>query len=120
MTIWINDAQFDRITEFAAERETRRTDVRYNTRGDMLIDLVGRKYRLTVRFGLLTSAELAKLRKLTQEIFVRVKFPAPEGEQADGGYVTEEFHISDEPAPVVTRVNGVTMYGGVELVMKQK
>ncbi len=120
MTIWINGTEFSRITEFAAERETRRTDIRYNTRGDMLIDLVGRKYCLTVRFGLLTSAELAKLRSLTQEIFVQVKFPAPEGTEADGGYVTSDFHISDEPAPVVTQVNGVTMYGGVELIMKQK
>ena len=49
-----------------------------------------------------------------------VKFPAPEGESADGGLVTGEFHISDEPAPTVTTVNGVTMYGGVELVMLQK
>ena len=39
---------------------------------------------------------------------------------ADGGLVTGEFHISDEPAPTVTTVNGVTMYGGVELVMLQK
>ena len=75
---------------------------------------------LTVRFGLLTSKELEQLRSLTKEIFVTVKFPAPEGESADGGLVTGEFHISDEPAPTVTTVNGVTMYGGVELVMLQK
>ncbi len=110
MTIWINNIGFNSVTELSAKRELRRTDIRYNTQGDMLIDLVNRKYRLTVRFGLVTS----------KEIFVTVKFPAPEGESADGGLVTGEFHISDEPAPTVTTVNGVTMYGGVELVMLQK
>ena len=120
MTIWINNTGFSSVTELSAKRELRRTDIRYNTQGDMLIDLVNRKYRLTGRFGLLTSKELEQLRSLTKEIFVTVKFPAPEGESADGGLVTGEFHISDEPAPTVTTVNGVTMYGGVELVMLQK
>ena len=110
----INNIGFNSVTELSAKRELRRTDIRYNTQGDMLIDLVNRKYRLTVRFGLVTSKELEQLRSLTKEIFVTVKFPAPEGESADGGLVT------GEPAPTVTTVNGVTMYGGVELVMLQK
>lgn len=120
MTIWINDIGFSRVTELSAKRVLRRTDIRYNTQGDMLIDLVNRKYMLTVRFGLLTVKELEQLRELTNEIFVTVKFPAPEGNSADNRLVTAEFHISDEPAPTVTTVNGVTMYGGVELVMLQK
>ncbi len=114
MTITINDIEFTKVTELSVQRETRRTDIRYNTRGDMLIDLVNRKYRLTALFGLLTEKELKQLRALTREIFVTVKFQAPEGE------VTEEFHIADEPAPAVTVVNGVTLYGGVKLVMQQK
>lgn len=119
MTIWINDIAFGKVTELSALRELRRTDIRYNTRGDMLIDLVNRKYKLTVRFGLLTEKELKLLRGLTKEIFVTVKFPAPESD-TDDGMVTGEFHISDEPAPTVTVVNGITMFGGVELVMRQK
>ncbi len=119
MTIWINDTEFSKVTELSALRETRRTDIRYNTQGDMLIDLVNRKYRLTVRFGLLTERELKQLRELTLEIFVTVRFPAPEGD-SDTGLVTGEFHIADEPAPTVTEVNGVTLYGGVELTMRQK
>ena len=119
MTIWINDIQFDKVTELSALRETRRTDIHYNTQGDMLIDLVNRKYRLTVRFGLLTAKELKQLRQLTQEIFVTVKFPAPEAD-SDDGLVNGEFHISDEPAPTLTTVNGVVLYGGVELIMQQK
>lgn len=114
MTLTINNVEFSRIEEFSAKRECRRTDIRYNTQGDLLIDLVNRKYRLTVLFGLLTEKELKQLRALTREIFVTVKFQAPEGE------VTEEFHISDEPAPAVTVVNGVTVYGGVKLTMQQK
>lgn len=120
MTIWINDIEFKKVTELSTERETRRTDIHYNTQGDMLIDLVNRKYRLKVRFGLLTEKELRQLRKLTQEIFVTVKFPAPEGSPEDSGLASGEFHISDEPAPTVTTVNGVVMYGGVELIMRQK
>lgn len=114
MTITINNTEFDKVTELSADRELRMTDIQYNTQGDMLIDLVSRKYKLTVLFGLLTESEMNKLRELSQEIFVTVKFNSPEGE------ITESFHISDEPAPVVTTVNGIRMYGGVKLVMKQK
>ena len=114
MTITINDIAFSKVTELSALRETRQTDIHFNTQGDMLIDLVNRKYRLTVLFGLLTEKELAQLRELTQEIFVTVTFTAPEGE------VTADFHIAEEPAPTVTEVNGIMMYGGVKLVMLQK
>ena len=51
MTIWINDIGFSSVTELSAKRELRRTDIHYNTQGDMLIDLVNRKYRLTVTSG---------------------------------------------------------------------
>ena len=98
MTITINNVTFDKVTELSAERETRRTDIHYNTQGDMLIDLVNRKYRLKVLFGLLTESELKALRELCSEIFVTVCFHAPE----------------------VTVINGVAMYGGVELEFRQK
>ena len=114
MTIYINGTAFDKVTVLSADRATRRTEINYNTQGDMLIDLVNRKYRLKAVFGLLTADELAALRSLTEEIFVTVSFTAPEGE------VTSEFHISNEPAPVVTEVNGVMMYGGVELIMLER
>lgn len=114
MKITINDEVFNNVTELHADRELRKTEVRYNTRGDMLIDMVARKYSLEVSFGLLTDYELKKLRELSQNIFVSVTFDAPEGK------VTADFHISDEPAAEVKTVNGVRMYGGVKLVMKQK
>lgn len=115
MIITINGTRFDMVTALSADRVTRRTDINYNTQGDMLIDLVSRKYRLRVLFGLMTEDELNALRELTREIFVTVVFPSPEGGDTEG-----EFHISEEPAPAVTVVNGVRMYGGVELVMLQK
>ncbi len=114
MTIYINDTPFDKVTVFSADRETRRTEINYNTQGDMLIDLVNRKYKLHVVFGLLTESELAALRQLTAEIFVRVRFPAPEGE------TEHDFHVIKEPAPAVTEINGVTMYSGTELTFLQK
>ena len=114
MTIYINGTAFDKVTSFSADRTTRRTTINYNTQGDMLIDLVNRKYRLKAVFGLLTKDELKALRELTKEIFVTVKFTAPEGE------TEAEFHIIDEPAPQLTVINGVEMYSGVELVMLQK
>lgn len=114
MTIYINGTEFDKVTELSADRVARRTTINYNTDGDMLIDLVNRKYRLRVVFGLLTRQELMKLRGLTKEIFVTVKFTAPEGE------VEAEFHISEEPAPQLCVINGVEMYSGTELVMQQK
>lgn len=114
MKITIGGDVFNNVTELHANREARQTEIRYNTRGDMLIDLVARKYALEVSFGIMTENELKKLRKLTNKIFVSVTFNSPEGE------VTEEFHISEEPAAQVKSVNGIRMYGGVRLIMKQK
>ncbi len=114
MRIIIDDNTFNNVTEFNAKRELRQTDIRYNTQGDMLIDMVNRKYLLEVTFGLLTKSELELLRELSQKIFVSVTFNAPEGE------ITADFHISDEPAPQITTVRGVRMYGGVKLIMKQR
>ena len=114
MRIELNGEVFDNVTELNIQRETRQTEVRYNTQGDMLIDLVNRKYRIEAVFGLLTEGELARLRGQTADIFVRVRLTAPEGE------IDEDFHVSNEPAPKLTYVNGVAMYGGVKLVMRQK
>ena len=114
MRITIDGSVFNNVTELNIKRELRRTEIRYNTQGDMLIDLVNRKYLLEATFGLLTESELAALRELSAKIFVSVVFNAPEGE------ITADFHVSDEPAPVVTKVNGVRMYGGVKLTMKQR
>lgn len=114
MKITINDEVFNNVTELHVNRELRQSEVRYNTRGDMLIDMVTRKYRLEVSFGLMTENELKKLRQLSEEIFVSVTFDAPEGK------VTADFHISDEPAAEVKTIGDVRMYGGVQLVMKQK
>lgn len=114
MKITINDEVFTGITELNVKRELRKTEIRYNTQGDMLIDMVARKYALEISFGLMTESELKKLRKLSENIFVSVTFQVPEGE------VTADFHISDEPAAEVKKVNGVRMYGGVKLTMLQK
>ncbi len=114
MKITINDVEFDNVTELHVNRELRQSDVRCNAFGDLLIDVVSRKYALVVTFGLMTENELKKLRQLTKNIFVTVSFHAPEGE------VSSSFHISNEPAAEVKTVNGVKMYGGVKLEMKQK
>ena len=114
MTITINETVFDSVTELNVRRETRRTDIRYNTRGDMLIDLVNRKYVLEATFGLLSESEMKALRELCDEVFVSVTFPSPEGT------VTADFHIPEEPAPVVTQTNGVRTYSGVRLKFLQK
>lgn len=114
MKITINDEVFNNVTELRVDRELRQSEVRYNTRGDMLIDMVTRKYRLEVSFGSMTENELKRLRRLSENIFVSVTFDAPEGA------ITADFHISDEPAAEIKTVGGVRMYGGVKLVMKQK
>ena len=114
MKITIHDEVFNNVTELHVDRELRQSEVRYNTRGDMLVDLVARKYKLEATFGMMTQNELKKLRELTEDIFVSVTFEAPEGE------VTADFHVSDELACEVKTIGGVKMYGGVKLTMKQR
>ncbi len=113
MTITIDGSEYS-VTELNAKREIRQTSIQYNTQGDMLIDMVNRKYLLEATFGLLSEEEIAALRKSSEKIFVSVTFDAPEGK------ITEDFFISDEPAPVVTVINGERLYGGVKLTMKQR
>lgn len=114
MTIRINNIAFNGVTELNARRETRRTNIRYNTQGDMLIDLVNRKYVIDVTFGLLSESEMAALRELTADIFVPVTFDAPEGR------ITADFHAADEPAPTLKIINGRKVYSGVKLKFIQK
>ena len=114
MTVKLNDISFDKVTELRADRIARRTEVRYNTQGDLLIDLVNRKYEAEIVFALLTEQELKTLREVTGGIFVKAQFPAPEGD------VCGDFYVAEEPAPTVTQVGSVTMYGGVKLRLIQK
>lgn len=113
MTITIGNTPF--VCEAVnVKRELRRTDINYNTRGDMLIDLVRRKYCLEVTFGLLTASELNVLRSNCEQIFVTVGFDAPEGR------TERQFHVMNEPAPEITVIDGVKMYGGIKLVFNEK
>ena len=113
MTIRIGENDFI-CAKVNAKRELRCTDINYNTQGDMLIDLVRRKYCLEVTFGLLTEEEISLLREECAKIFVTVGFNSPEG------YIEKEFHVMNEPAPEIMRVNDMVMYGGVKLVFKEK
>ena len=113
MTITIGKTEF-KCASVNVKRELRRTDINYNTQGDMLIDLVRRKYCLEVVFGLLTESEIEILRSNCEKIFVTIGFDAPEG------HLEKEFHVMNEPAPELTTVNETRMYGGVKLVFKEK
>lgn len=113
MTVKIGETEFN-CSAVNLKRELRRTDINYNTQGDMLIDLVRRKYCLEITFGLLTEYELNRLREYCGRIFVTVGFDAPEG------YLEREFHVMTEPAPEITTVNNTKMYGGIKLVFKEK
>lgn len=113
MTILIGAEEFN-CSAINVKRELRRTDINYNTQGDMLIDMVRRKYCLEVTFGLLTEYEVNLLRSCCEQIFVTVGFYAPEG------FIEKDFHVMNEPAPEIMTVNGVRMYGGIKLVFKEK
>ena len=113
MTVTIGGSDF-KCAHVDLKRVLRRTDIRYNTKGDMLIDLVRRKYRLVVTFGVLTALEAEILRKNCEQIFVTVGFDSPEGR------ITREFHVMSEPAAIISTVNDVDLYGGVKIVFEEK
>lgn len=103
-----------KIKSFSAEHKTRRTEIEYNTKGDLLIDLVARKYTLKIGFGVLSSAEVAIVREKTEGVFCEVIFPY--GSET----ITRDFHVISTPFSFLCENSDGKYYSDIELVLEEK
>lgn len=114
MDIYINSMKVPKVLDYSIKRVTRNTKTEYNANGDMLIDIVARKYILELSLGMLTQNELMALYAETQEPFFKVTATSPQE-----GEFTSWYHLAEEPAEVALSAGGVT-YKALRLVMEEQ
>lgn len=103
------------IISYKVERITRRTEVEYNANGDMLIDLVARKYKLTLEIGTLNAKQVKEILNYTEKIFFDVTF-----ECAHKGLITRVFHVENEPWEFLKKVPNTIFYDKLKLVLIER
>lgn len=115
MMIKFEDYIVPAITSCKVERVTRRTEVEYNANGDMLIDLVARKYRLTLKIGVLKASQVKEILNFTEKIFFNVTFDCPHK-----GTITRIFHVENEPFEHLKKVTNTVFFDKLELVLIER
>ena len=115
MDLYFNDYKLPNVISCQTQRITRNTRTEYNADGDMLIDLVSRKYNLVIHLGGLSSAETQNLFKITDKIFFKVSFESPVS-----GSITADFHMREQTAETNFVHEGVTYYKTLKLVLEER
>lgn len=116
MDLYIETYKVPKLISVEVKPHTRKTEIMYNTRGDMLIDQTARKYTVTAELGELSKDELQMISTLTSQIFFNLTFFSPVF-----GDITRQFHLSEFPA-VVRRENydGTPIFAPMKLVMEER
>lgn len=104
-----------KVINYKADRETRKTKTEYNANGDMLIDMVNRKYTLTVYLGQLTAEEAQKIYAATEPVFFPVTFYSP-----TFGEIQRYFHLKEQPSEIAYRHGGEYAFKAVKLVLEER
>lgn len=115
MELYFNDLLVPKVLGYTADRKTRNAKAEYNANGDLLIDLVSRKYTLTVYLGILTSDEMRRILAETENVFFSVSFYSP-----IYGEVQRVFHLAEQPAEVLYDAGGVPAFAATKLVLEEK
>lgn len=116
MELYFNNLRVPKLLGYSADRKTRNTKTEYNANGDMLIDVVARKYTLTVRLGLLTAEEAKAVLAQTSEVFFDVSFYSA----LEGQTITRKFHLEEQPADILYAASGSPVYDECKLVLEEK
>lgn len=93
VTLYFNNKPVPKVITYAVDKAIRRTDVKYNANGDMLVDMVSRKYQLTVYLGMMSDEEYRSFMQETEDIFFTVTFYCPLY-----GEMTKQFFLKARPA----------------------
>lgn len=104
-----------KVISYSADRVTRNTRTEYNANGDLLIDLVSRKYKLTVYLGQLDASEMQRLLQETEAAFFTVAFYSPVY-----GEIERQFHLEEQPAEIEYTADGKPVYGALKLLLEEK
>lgn len=115
MDIYFNELRVPKVISYTADRKTRNTKTEYNANGDLLIDLVNRKYTLTVFLGTLSAEEMKAVLEQTESVFFNVSFYSPVY-----GNVQRQFHLAEQPAEILYETAGAPAYTATKLVLEEK
>lgn len=115
MDIFFNDYKLPNVISCEVRRVTRNTMTEYNAQGDMLIDVVSRKYSLTVYLSGLPSTDLTRLFSITGNTFFSVDFESPVE-----GQVCRQFHMREQVAQTDYISQGITYYKALKLVLEER
>jgi hypothetical protein len=117
MQLKINNVVVPKLINYAVARTTRNTTVEYNANGDMLIDLVNRKHKLTVYIGDLSDEELQTFAGALSDVFFEVQFYSP---YIGGDLITADFHMTEQPAQIDYMLDDVIYYKALKLEMEER
>lgn len=104
-----------KVITYAVNRVARQTKVEYNANGDMMIDLVNRKHKLTVYLGRLDSSEFEMIQEATGKVFFEVTFASPYT-----GRTTADFHVSTQPAEIDMKHGDTVYYKALCIEMEER
>ena len=83
------------------------TKAERNSKGDMQIDLIAKKYKLELSWKVLEQADMTKiLNTLESNITFKVEFINPQ----TGSTITRQFYKGDRTMPFLDFKNGVARY----------
>jgi hypothetical protein len=116
MQMKINGVPLPKLINYAVTRTTRNTAIEYNANGDMLIDLVNRKNKLTVYLGDLSDEELQTFADELNNVFFEAEFYSP----YDGAVITADFHMTEQPAQIDYILDDVIYYKALKLEMEER
>ena len=115
MDIYFNNYKLPAVISCAVKRITRNTRTEYNAEGSMLIDMVSRKYLLTIHLGGLSDEQLRKIFAITENVFFNVRFESPVS-----GQMTAQFHVKEQAAETDFVWQGITYYKALKLVLEER
>lgn len=116
MEIYFNGTAVPKVLSYSADRNLRNTKLEYNANGDLIIDMVSRKYTLTIYLGMLTAEEMQWLSAQTSEIFLSVRFFSP----VDNAEITRQFHMAEQPARVTYLQGEDPIYEALKITLEEK